>query len=74
MLRATELLLLGGFGIPSFDKIVTSHHFAASWQVPDGVSTLVPSKSPLEDLMVFRFPKLQEVGCFPSFPFYGWSL
>lgn len=30
VLRATELFLLGGFAVPSSDKIVTLHHFAAN--------------------------------------------
>lgn len=67
---ATELLLLGGFGVPSSDKMVTSYCFAANCQVPEGVFTLVPSKSPLESLMVLMLHKLQEVGCiFLVFPY-----
>lgn len=61
VLKATELFLLGGFAVPSSDKIVTLHHFAANWQVPKGAPTLVLSKSPLQGLTVFMLHTLQEV-------------
>lgn len=35
-LRVAELLLLGGFGAPSSDKITVLHHFTVSQWVPGG--------------------------------------
>lgn len=36
MLRAAELLLLGGFGAPNSDKMAVLHHFTVSRWVSGG--------------------------------------
>lgn len=67
VLRATELFLLGGFAVPSSDKIVTLHHFAANWQVPKGApiwSYLSHHSRVSRSLCFTHFRKY-----FPSFPF-----
>lgn len=65
MLRAAELLLLGGFGAPNSDKMAVLHHFTVSQWVSGGGVHIGPIRGTTSgpQSLICMLPKLQEVVC-----------